>query len=395
MWHPYYAGYSESFVLSVLKSEKLAQGAVILDPWMGSGTTGLVCQKENINCIGADINPIMSRFAAAKSHSIIAKLNDEGLPILERVIIKCKASSQLSKYYIETLGVEMSYFRLLIKIIDETLPDKEHDFEMDSLKSFYYSVVYFTFRRLLDIKSGSNPTWVVNNGFKAGLILDDILSALRCDFSLMLAQLTNYFNGVSVRSRYKVLNCDCKKLPIENNSIDMIVTSPPYLTRIDYAASTKFELQMSFGLDGYQQVRKNSMGTTTVPKIADPFNALWGGICLKVLEQVASHNSRASDTYYIKNKLRYFSDTFSAMSEIYRVLRDGCSAYLVIQNSYYKEIEIPLYDIYCEMAGNIGFSVCDVIREEKVRASFGKINPKSSLYLKDKVYYEKIIRVTK
>jgi hypothetical protein len=68
---------------------------------------------------------------------------------------------------------------------------------------------------------------------------------------------------------------------------------------------------------------------------------------------------------------------------------------LVLQNSYYKEIEIPLYDIYCEMACNIGYTSSEVVKEEKLRTSLGQINPKSSFYLKDKIYYEKIIKVTK
>ena len=36
---PYYAGYPEFFARELLQSAKLASGAVVLDPWNGSGTT--------------------------------------------------------------------------------------------------------------------------------------------------------------------------------------------------------------------------------------------------------------------------------------------------------------------------------------------------------------------
>lgn len=110
---------------------------------------------------------------------------------------------------------------------------------------------------------------------------------------------------------------------------------------------------------------------------------------MDVLSSVTSHTSRASGSYYLKNKIRYFSDAYESLMEIFRVLKVGCSGYFVIQNSYYKEIEIPLYDIYCEMALSIGFSEAKCVREDQVKAIFGQINTKSKNYIKDKVYFEK------
>ncbi|CAI1899452.1 putative methyltransferase [Serratia quinivorans] len=395
MWHPYYAGYSESFVLSVLSEEKLAPNAVVLDPWMGSGTTGLVCQKQNINCIGADINPIMSRFAAAKNNMIISELNCNGLDVLDEIINRYTHESRKLSKRIKNSQVATAHLKKLYESINNQFDHLSSSHEMNPLESFYYGVLFFTSRKSLEINSGSNPTWVIDKEFKNKSIKVDLIGDFKSNFYLMREQLNNYFENINTNSTYKIFNSDCKSLPIDNASIDMVITSPPYLTRIDYAASTKFELQLTFGQEGYESIRKKSMGTTTVPKDADPFNSQWGDICSKVLEQVMTHTSRASDTYYIKNKLRYFSDAYSSLREIYRVLKDGMSAYLVLQNSYYKEIEIPLYDIYCEMALNIGYSSSKVVKEEKVRVSLGQINPKSSVYLKDKVYYEKIIKVTK
>ncbi|MBN6367482.1 hypothetical protein JZL89_19200, partial [Providencia rettgeri] len=94
-WHPYYAGYSESFVKSVLHVEKLECGSTVLDPWIGSGTTGIVCQKLGINCIGIDINPVMSYFAAAKSKSIITELQFDCREYLNKIL---DAFTHYSKY---------------------------------------------------------------------------------------------------------------------------------------------------------------------------------------------------------------------------------------------------------------------------------------------------------
>ena len=278
--------------------------------------------------------------------------------------------------------------------ICEQFPDSDEVDAVSPTKSFYTSVLFAVVRRRLNIKRGSNPTWVTK------IKSSEMDSLNLCHdyegtYAEMSEQLSNFYSEGERCSDYKIYSADSKKLPLKNSSIDLIITSPPYLTRIDYAVSTRLELEIISGLDGYDLIRKNIMGTTKVPKFADEINPCWGETCIDVLSQVMSHTSIASRTYYIKNKLRYFSDAFKSMVEIHRVLSHGKSAYLVIQNSYYKEVEIPLYYIYCDMAKNIGFSQAEIVREDKVRATLGQINPKSMKYIKDKIYFEKIIKVTK
>ncbi len=60
------------WVLDVLK---IPAGATVLDPFMGSGTTGVACAKMGINFIGIEINPVyfaiaQRRIEAAQSQGI-------------------------------------------------------------------------------------------------------------------------------------------------------------------------------------------------------------------------------------------------------------------------------------------------------------------------------------
>ncbi|EFH3127043.1 hypothetical protein GSY42_20315, partial [Escherichia coli] len=362
-WHPYYAGYSESFVASVLQAEGVKSSATVLDPWMGSGTTGIVCQKQTIKCIGADINPVMSYFAAAKSRDNISALDYTGEQLLERILLcfrkKTKDITESSKGYPLIEQLQKFY-----KCICDQFMDKGQNDIVNPLKAFYCSVLFYTVRNVLDVRSTSNPTWIskkvdFNNKF-------DICFEYNKNFKIMREQLSEYYGSANGGACYSILNVDSKKLNIKSNTIDLVITSPPYLTRIDYAVSTRLELEIILGSEGYKSLRKEMMGTTTVPKVADEINKKWGPLCMDVLSSVTSHTSRASGSYYLKNKIRYFSDAYESLMEIFRVLKVGCSGYFVIQNSYYKEIEIPLYDIYCEMALSIGFSEAKCVREDQV-----------------------------
>lgn len=392
-WHPYYAGFSESFVASVLQIEEAGPQSVVFDPWMGSGTTGIVCQKNNVNCIGADINPVMSYFAASKNKENISVLDNSGEELLRDITL----GFNKIKNKINSLSGGVSVIEQLqwfYQSISEQFNNKMSLYEVNPIKAFFCSVLFNTIRNTFDVKQGSNPTWIskkltINNiGF-------DLCLEYRKNYEKMSGQLRDFYSNSYSNANCTIFNVDSKKMMIDDSSIDLVISSPPYLTRIDYAVSTRLELEIVLGTDGYNSLRKRVMGTTTVPKFADAINPAWGALCLNVLSLVTSHNSIASSSYYLKNKIRYFYDAYNSMAEIYRVLKPGCSAYLVIQNSYYKEIEIPLYDIYCEMACSLGFSSSICVREDKVKTILGQINTKSKLYINDKHYFEKIIKVTK
>lgn len=63
---PYYAGYPATFAEKIIESASLARDAVILDPWNGSGTTGLAASRNNLKSVGCDINPVMNIVANAR-----------------------------------------------------------------------------------------------------------------------------------------------------------------------------------------------------------------------------------------------------------------------------------------------------------------------------------------
>jgi DNA modification methylase len=51
-----------------LEKAKLLQGATILDPFMGSGTTGVACVKTGRNFIGVEIDPTYYAIAERRIH---------------------------------------------------------------------------------------------------------------------------------------------------------------------------------------------------------------------------------------------------------------------------------------------------------------------------------------
>ncbi|MEZ9199137.1 DNA methyltransferase [Shewanella sp. 10N.286.54.B9] len=395
-WHPYYAGYSEFFVDSVLKIEsgRLTQNSIILDPWVGSGTTGVVCQKNGLNCVGIDVNSSMAIFSASKSSKILPKLKSESTSILNRIFARAKKSrkvydtSHLDEIMSSSFTLKMT--RLLVAIEDELHTET---LRVEPFISFFKSVLLVSNRQLMGYKSGSNPTWFKKTPPTQCLPFATIEKVYRQNFDSMLYDLEEIFSLNT--GSFSVYESSSVSTPVADNSVDLVITSPPYLTRIDYAVSTQVELLLLGGAKKYRSIRENTIGTTTIFSQRKCGDRSWGKLCNEVISAINSHSSYSSQDYYIKNKIQYFDGSYQSLLELYRVMKVEANAYLVIQNSYYKEIPIPLPEIYMQMAKAIGFSEAVCERRDILKSTMAHINVKSKRYEKNKIYYEDVIRLKK
>ena len=67
---PYYDGYPEQFARTLLESARLPEGAMILDPWNGSGTTTYAASQLGYTSRGLDLNPVMNIVARAPTAAV-------------------------------------------------------------------------------------------------------------------------------------------------------------------------------------------------------------------------------------------------------------------------------------------------------------------------------------
>lgn len=65
-FYRYYAGYPVEFAEWALGELGLTDGAIVFDPWNGSGTTSAACARRRLSCNGYDINPVMVHLGRAR-----------------------------------------------------------------------------------------------------------------------------------------------------------------------------------------------------------------------------------------------------------------------------------------------------------------------------------------
>lgn len=404
-WHPYYAGYSEQFVESSLEHLDLRKG-IVLDPWAGSGTTNLVCGRAGVDSIGFDVNPVMCHFAAAKQGVVLDLLDTEEikkyLEASELSIYSGEVSTKLQELLSVSLARQLLGLLHTIQRIDIPTPTLSKELRplarnvsiTNPLRSFLIACFFVTARNLASYQRGSNPTWFKRSTVKPTYRKTTIV---RSFIDTMFKMASDLRETYSVTPKQSIsLSCvgDSKDLSLPDDIVDAVITSPPYLTRIDYAVSTQLELLLLSGSSDFRTIREATMGAPVIKKQVIEINKNWGNKAVGLLKQVAKHYSKASKSYYLKNKKQYFSDAYNSLHEINRVLKPGGTALIVVQSSYYKEVEIPLGEIYREMGAAMGFKA-DIAFREAVKGHMAHVNTKSSEYKKDKVYFEDVVELKK
>ena len=365
-WYSYYAGFSSSFVENALCLEPRDAATKVLDPWNGSGTTSQVAFKAGYHALGYDLNPVM--VVVAKARTIDSGVSPSIRSILDELLEKAlqfepRFDSEPLGAWLEAPGansfrrIERAIYCLLISRDDQgNIANLSDLASVSSLASFFYVALFRVLRDVLIPFRSSNPTWmkVASQELRKVVISrQEVFAAFRDAVLRMEKDLGAdiYFPRLSAEN--PTLNlASSNRLPVESESVDIVITSPPYCTRIDYVIKTAPELAL-LGATApmVRDLRNRMIGTPTISPRLPESNAQWGKTCLGVLNSVSSHKSKAARSYYWKTYLQYFAGMNLSIQEIDRTLRPNGKCLLVVQDSYFKDVHVDLAKIMTEFAG--------------------------------------------
>ncbi len=198
--YPYKGKFHPQMIRALLNIIGLEQGDTVLDPFIGSGTTAVEAQLLGINCVGIDISPLCV---------LQSKVKIEALDVLQE-IIKCKEEV--------TNRMGLTLFNLENKSLDEaieSIPDEK-------VKDFYKMA------RLVAISDEARR----GREFSKALLknLELMISSVK-DYVDIKKELNLNLGKMDIKVG------DSRKLPLDSESIDGIITSPPYSIALDYVAN--------------------------------------------------------------------------------------------------------------------------------------------------------------
>lgn len=283
--YPYKGKFHPQMIRALLNIIGLKEGDIVFEPFSGSGTTTLEAQLLGINFVGIDVSPLCVIQGRVKTESIYVL--DEILKLKDEVI---------SKFMPNLFNTETNYYRLI------------KDIASDERVINFYNMV-----RLLAVSDNSRR----KRDFSASFIKN---------LSLMLASVKDFIE-IKERLNLKLGNVkteigDSRDVKLSNNSVDGIITSPPYSIALDYVQNDAHSLKdLGFDVSG---MRNDFIGVRGTGR-----------------SRVELYNADMKKSY----------------SEMHRVLKPNKYAVIVIGNATYQGKEVKTVEFTIRYMESLGFKL--------------------------------------
>ncbi|MEN6623129.1 MAG: DNA methyltransferase, partial [Smithella sp.] len=158
----------------------------------------------------------------------------------------------------------------------------------------------------------------------------------------------------------------------ESNSVDAVITSPPYPNEKDYTRTTRLESVLLGFLKNKQELRvlkKGLIRSNTRGVYKDDDDDQWISGFPKIQEIAEEIENRrielgkdsGFEKLYGKVTLLYFGGMARHLAELRRILRPGAKlAYVVGDQESYLRIKIQTGQLLAEIAASLGYELLDI-----------------------------------
>lgn len=389
-WYPFVEGYSKEFIRTIINEYRDRVGKypeLCLEPFTGSGTTPLELQKLNIDCESFEVSPFMYNLATAKMEtSYTINKFVEYRNNIERSFEEPKENIEelvplvASKRIVEKEGLTKWNFN---KEVMKGILDIKYSIGLINNKKYEKLFTIALASILMEVSNvyrngkciSYKKKWKENK-----LTREDVhrlyLNRLDTIFLNDIKRINKYKkeNGKLKSNKKRCHFGDVRKnidKKLEDNSIDLVITSPPYLNSRDYTDTYMIELRVLGYLKSDEDVRNLRKETLRSHvqvkwKKANSLNILELDNCIKELNK---HREEFWNPGLVDMVEGYFEDMNILFNNIYKKMKVGGLIYFNVANSAYYNVEIKTDEIVCEIAELNGFKVEEIREARKIYPS--------------------------
>ncbi len=378
-WYPFVEGYSKEFIQSIVK-EMGERKIVCLEPFSGSGTTALELQNNGIECFSFEVNPLMYLVARVKlENSYVVESVNEWLEFIVRY-----------RETIETIDLK-SDFKTLYQSDDKEKWNYNTEVAK-AVQKLYYA-----------IKSIDNEIYCELFTVALASILLDVSNLYRNGKCLsykkdwkereltetevfekfdqkvrneLVIDIQKHLHYSKINNKRKLFNIDSRigiDEKIADDSIDLVITSPPYLNSRDYTDTYMLELKtLGFvqnnedirhlreqTLRSHVQIKWEDMSSVDNRYLKNTLNDL----------EIASKETEMWNKSIIDMIRLYFVDMKIIFKTIYKKLKKGGKVYFNVSNSAYFNVLVNTLEICASIAEEEGYFVKEIRKARNLKTS--------------------------
>jgi hypothetical protein len=353
--HPFPARMAPGIALRVMSDIDKSR---VLDPMVGSGTVLAVARAQGHSGVGFDVDPLAVLISKVwttahdldrirdRAHQLLDDARSEFRNITVGDAFPADADEETCdflRYWFD------GYARRQLTALSSKIHSIHCDITRDAL--------WCAFSRLIISKqSGASRAMDLSHSRPHRAFE----TAPEKPFNKFLASVERVIaNVIDKRTRdrgpeTKIELGDARELNLPDRSIDLVLTSPPYLNAIDYIRCSKFSLVwMGHKIGDLRHVRSESVGTESASEspIDDDEEIQRVIDALNLRPKLERRNERILG--------RYIDDMRSAISEVGRVLSKGGKAVYVVGENTLRGTYIRTSAIITELAGLAGLSIAE------------------------------------
>jgi len=316
------------------------KGGLLFDPYCGTGTSLVEGRLWGMNVVGTDLNPLARLIASAKA-SVVSVANVE------------KEMTRLEKHLAQPMGEPPQSVAGIARLDFWFLPDVVR--KLNHIGAFIASIENLPTQRFFQvawsetIRESSNTR---NHEFKLYRMGEADLADFAPDvFALMRAKLRRNLTGLRAFTEQisrlakvpelRVFDFNTvdgiPSFALEDESVDLVLTSPPYgdsTTTVAYGQYSRLSSAW-LGFSQLESVDRKLMGGSAMK------NA--GEFASHELES-AIHAIRETDSKRAGEVAAFYADLEASIAHIAPKIRSGGHACYVVGNRRVKGVELPTDD---------------------------------------------------
>lgn len=423
-WLKYKEGFSANLVNILLDEMGAVVGDWVMDPFMGSGTTALVCQMRGINSIGYDVMPISA--VSIKAKAAVMQYNVDEIRCMIADVSKLTVPTDYNKstpYITITRDAYPHENEQFLAYIHDWNEQSGYTPEAKNLLTL--CVINSLERCSYTIKSGQYLGWdcrskkvqkanIVRQVKGQRLLPEKYVRAeIQDSKATIMDELTHVLADIEFIQRNEtnmnqaeidfVPRSVLYELPlVEDGKLKGVITSPPYCNRYDYTRTYALELvYLGLGEQEIKEMRQGLLSCTVeskskIDKLKDYYSSIGQSerfdyiyttikqnkAFAEVMEALAmrKENGDLNNNGVIRMVEGYFTELAFIYAELYRACKPGAMVAFVNDNVRYGGEVIPVDFLSCSFAEQFGFKIKTIytLKQQKGNSSqqmakFGRV----------------------
>lgn len=324
------------------------KGDLVADTFAGSGTVITEALINNRRAIGNDLNPLALLISEVRTRPLKGSLLTKSLDVIKKEWVKNKKYKKI----VITEDVNINYW-FKDKIIND-LSKLKSIIDLLKLKNeqkkFFDVCFSYTVRSVSNLRQGEYKIYRITNKKLESHSPDvfNVFIKITEKYIDKMDEFYKYIYTSKIKRDVKILKADARYLPkniYKNNSVDLIVTSPPYgdsRTTVAYGQFSRYSLAwLGYSKKEIYEIDKILLGGRPMDFIKE----IHSPTLQRILKEIEDRDPvRAKDTQW------FMVDLYLTIKEMARILKKGGHACIVIGNRAVRRIRVPTSKIIEEMS---------------------------------------------